>query len=224
MTRWPAPPWRRWILATIISIGDGVVAAAAPSIDVSVPPRRLDELQVHRLDGREVLVDDFIERPATLARIALDASNETDVGVGVDEHFDVAQLSYSRIGEQQNSVDAPTTSAGGTTGGLVAPGVADEVIDRLLDRLASCEPHELGDEELPIECVGVVPVDLSSFDQWQVRVIPVVRVHVDERNRFRVQRLRYVPRDGRLSGPRKPPAIPMIKGFITIAANRAMRR
>ena len=35
-----------------------------------------------------------------------------------------------------------------------------------------------------------------------MRVVRVVRVHVDERDRLRVQRLRDVPRDGGLAGSR----------------------
>ena len=47
--------------------GDGVVAAARDD-HVGVALGWLDELQMHRLNGREVLVEDFIERPAALRR------------------------------------------------------------------------------------------------------------------------------------------------------------
>ncbi len=80
--------------------------------------------------------------------------------------------------------------------------MADEVVHRLVDRFPGGESPELCDEELPVEGVGVIPVDLASFWNGQVRVVLVVRVHVDERDRFRVQRLRHVPRDGGLPGPR----------------------
>ena len=74
--------------------GDGVVPAARHD-DVRIALARLDELQVHRLDGGQVLVEDFVERAAALRDVAPDAANEPDVGVGVDEDFHVAQLAHS---------------------------------------------------------------------------------------------------------------------------------
>jgi len=45
---------------------------------------------MHRLHRRQVLLDYFVQRPAALVRVALDPTNEPDVGVGIDEHFDIA--------------------------------------------------------------------------------------------------------------------------------------
>ena len=68
--------------------------------DVRVALARLDELQVHRLHGRQVLVDDFVEGPSAGAHVAADAANEPDVGIGVDEHFHVAELA-ARVGRRR---------------------------------------------------------------------------------------------------------------------------
>ena len=112
--------------------GDGVVAAARND-HVGVALGRLDELQMHRLHGREVLVEDFIERPAALGHVAANASNESDVGVGIDEDFDVAEVAHARIAEQQNAVDHDDLGRWNDHR-AIAPGVAHEIVDRLLDR------------------------------------------------------------------------------------------
>ena len=64
------------------------------------------------------------------------------------------------------------------------------------------QSSQLADQQFPIERVGVIPVDLPPLGKRQVRKIEVVRVHVDERDRLGMQRLRDVPRHGRLSGSR----------------------
>ena len=55
---------------------------------------------------------------------------------------------------------------------------------RILETLSSGEQsvHEL-QQQLDLDCVGVVPVDRSAFGEREMCVIPVVRVHVDERHR-----------------------------------------
>jgi len=65
------------------------IVATARNDDVRVAFTRLDEFVVHRLNGGEVLLDDLIERPAADMGVALDAANEPDVGVRVDEHLHV---------------------------------------------------------------------------------------------------------------------------------------
>ena len=66
------------------------VVPAARHDHVGVALARLDELQVHRLDGGEVLVEDFLQRAAALFHVAPDAPDEPHVGVGVDERLHVA--------------------------------------------------------------------------------------------------------------------------------------
>ena len=84
--------------------GDRVVAAARHD-HVGIALARLDELQVHRLDGSEVLVEDFVERAAALGHVAANAADEADVGVGVDEDLHVAEIAHTRVSEQEDAVD-----------------------------------------------------------------------------------------------------------------------
>jgi hypothetical protein len=60
---------------------------------------------MHRLNGRQILLDDFVEGSTTNVGIALDSSNESDVRVGVDEYLDVAKIPRSLVDEQQNAID-----------------------------------------------------------------------------------------------------------------------
>jgi hypothetical protein len=69
--------------------GDGVVPPARND-DVGISLTRLDKLLVHRLHGGQILIDDFIERPATLVGVAFDSANEPNVRVGVYEDFHIA--------------------------------------------------------------------------------------------------------------------------------------
>jgi hypothetical protein len=39
------------------------------------------------------------------AHVAAQPANETNVGVGVDEHFDIAEVANSLIDEEQDAVD-----------------------------------------------------------------------------------------------------------------------
>src|SRR3954468_21074329 len=83
---------------------DRVVSAAGDD-DVRVSLARFDELQVHWLNGRKVLIDYFVERSTTLSRVPLQAPNQPDIRVSVDEYFDVAQLAHSIVDEKQDAID-----------------------------------------------------------------------------------------------------------------------
>jgi hypothetical protein len=79
--------------------GDRVVATAR-HYDVSVALARLYEFAMHRLHGGQVLLDNLIKWSSAIVRVALDPPNEPDVGVRIDEYFDVAKIPYSRVDEQ----------------------------------------------------------------------------------------------------------------------------
>jgi len=64
--------------------------SAARDDNVRVALARLDELAMHRLNGREVLLDDLVEWPAANMGIPLDAADKPDVRIRVNEHLYVA--------------------------------------------------------------------------------------------------------------------------------------
>ncbi len=70
-----------------------LVPAALRDDDIRELLRGLDKGLVHRLDGGEVLVDDRIQRAAALLYIALDSPQDADIRVGIDENFDIHEIS-----------------------------------------------------------------------------------------------------------------------------------
>src|SRR6185503_12238776 len=76
------------------------VVPATRHDDVRVALAGLDELEVHRLHRRQVLLDYFVERSSSIVGVALDATNQANVRIRVDEHLDVAQLSQAIVDEQ----------------------------------------------------------------------------------------------------------------------------
>ena len=83
----------------------GRVHAAVGDDDVGVALRRLDELQVHGPDGRQVLVDDAGRRAAAIGDVALEAPDEADVGIGVDVDLEVEQLAQAGLEEHEDALD-----------------------------------------------------------------------------------------------------------------------
>src|SRR3954468_10776511 len=79
--------------------------------------------------------------------------------------------------------------------------MGDEVVLRFFDRSSFAERVEVRTEQVVVERVRMVPVKLSPLVECQVREILVIGVHVDERDRGRSEKVRYVASDGRLSGP-----------------------
>src|SRR5687768_15844604 len=146
-----------------------LVVPSARDDDVRVPLARLDELQMHRLDGRHVLVENLVEWTSALRYVPANPPDETDVRIGVDEHFDVAEVADTLIGEEQDPVDDDDVYWLNRRR-LGAPRVRHEVVDRLVNRLAAGQPPELRDEELPIEGIWVVPVHAPPVVRRQVRV------------------------------------------------------
>ena len=63
--------------------------------DVGVALGRFDELHVHGAHGVQVLLDDRFGGAPALDDVALQAANEAQVGVGVDEDLDVEELRRS---------------------------------------------------------------------------------------------------------------------------------
>jgi len=180
--------------------GDRVVPAAR-NYHVGVTLARLYELKMHRLDGGQVLLDDFVERPPTNVGVALDPANEPDVRIRIDEHLDVAKIPHAVVDEQQDSVDDDDVGRLHSRW-LRTTEMRHEVILRFVDRLTLAERLEMGAKQVVVERVGVVPIELPALVQGEGSEILVVRVHVDERDRRRREMIRDIPGHGRFSRAR----------------------
>src|SRR5688572_3716810 len=80
------------------------IVSATRHDDVRVALAGFDELEVHRLHGREVLLEDVLERAPPLHHVALDAANQPHVGVRVHEHLHVTERAHALVHEEQDAV------------------------------------------------------------------------------------------------------------------------
>jgi len=172
--------------------------AAARHDDVGVALARLDELQMHRLDCREILLDHVVERSAAGVGVALDASDQADVGVGIDEYLHVAEIADSLVDKEQDSVDDHHV-CGRDMSAFRPAQMGAEIVFGFLDRLAPAQRIQMLAEQIVVESVGMIPVEFPPLLERQLREILVVRIHVDERDRRRRQQFGDVARNGRLT-------------------------
>jgi hypothetical protein len=86
-------------------LGGHRVVPAARHDHVGVALARLDELQVHRPHGGQVLLEDLVERAPAVRHVAPQPAHEAHVGVGVDVDLHVAHLAHARVDEEQDAVD-----------------------------------------------------------------------------------------------------------------------
>src|SRR5678815_2625613 len=84
--------------------GDCVVPSTRHD-DVRITLAWLDELQMHRVNGFEILRDHLFQCPPPFDHVAFESSHESNVRVGVDEDLDVAQRPQLLIDKQQNSIE-----------------------------------------------------------------------------------------------------------------------
>ena len=141
------------------------------------------------------MIDDVVERAPALLDVAANAADETNVRVGVDEHLDIAQVANAAVREEEYPVDDDHLG-GGDADGRRAASVRDEIVLRFIDRLAAGQRCELRQKKIPIERVRVIPVDVATFLERQMRKVAVIAVHVDESHRDRGKRLGDVSGDG----------------------------
>jgi len=130
--------------------------------------------------------------------VTLDSSNQPDVGICVDENLHVAQLSYSLVDEQQDSVDNHNIGCLHARW-LRAAKVRHEIVLGLVDRHSLRESDEMRAQQVVIERIRVVPIEFSSFGEGQTGEILVIRIHVDKRDGRRRQKFSDIFRDGRFS-------------------------
>jgi hypothetical protein len=138
------------------------VVTAARNDHIRVSLARLDELEVHRLNGGQVLLDDFIQRPAAHVSVALDAADESNVRVGIDENLDVAEVANPFIDEQQNPVDDNDVGRLDTCC-IRAPQVRHEIILRFRDGLPVAQRIQVRDEKIVVESIGMIPIELPAL-------------------------------------------------------------
>ena len=87
---------------------------------------------MHRLDRRQILIDDVLEVAAALVHVAQHAAQDALVGVGLDENLDVKEVAQALVLEDQDALDDDDLARLDDLRPVGAR-VAREVVDRALD-------------------------------------------------------------------------------------------
>src|SRR5699024_10860750 len=82
-----------------------IVLPALGDDDIAETLCRLDELEMHRADNRQILVDDGIHRPAAFFDIPLHAAQDPDIRISIDIKFHIHQIPEYFIFEGKNPLD-----------------------------------------------------------------------------------------------------------------------
>jgi len=139
----------------------------------------LDVAQMHWADGLIVLPADRLEISSPLPNVSSHSSEDANVGIGVDEQFDVEEVAQLVDGEEQNPFDHDHF-VGLDLEGLDGSRVGLEVVDRRLDRLSTFQRLELANKELVIQRVGMVEIDHRQLFAREHRLVLVVPVVLDK--------------------------------------------
>ena len=105
---------------------------------------------MHRLDGREVLIDDRLHGSPALRDVALQPPDEPRVVVGIDEHLDVHERAQRGVGINKDAFNDDRAPGGDRFRRGVAH-VPREIVERRFDRtpgtqLVQVPHHQVGFE------------------------------------------------------------------------------
>lgn len=101
---------------------------------------------MHGAYGFIVLFSDRVEIASAFAHIASDASEDADIGVGIDEDFDVEHVAEWLETEEQDAFDDDDGNGIDVNGIVEEARVCFEVVERDVDGLTAFEPFEVIDE------------------------------------------------------------------------------
>ena len=159
--------------------GDEIVAAFGYD-DVGISFRRLDEFQMHRPDGFVILLSDGIKVAAAFAHIAADAAKDADIGVGIDENFDIEHIAQRFETEEQNAFDDDDGDGIDVDGIVEQTRMGFEVVERHIDGQAAFEAFEMFDEQFAFETCGVVEIDFFAFFKREIGEIAIIPIELNE--------------------------------------------
>ena len=144
--------------------------------DVCVALARLNELEVHGLDGIGVALDHPVYVLSAFGDVPGHDPHQAVIVIGIDEDLDIHLVAQFLAGEDEDALDDDYISGLhgdgfglGTRAGYIG-------IDRLVDGLAGLELRQLLAEEVPVYGVGMVEVVVALLFVSQVAGVLVVGV------------------------------------------------
>ena len=143
--------------------------------DVCISLARLHELEVHRLDCAEVLIDHRLHRASPFRDIPLESPNEPRVIVGVDEHLDIHQPPQLGVRIDEDAFD--DDGAAGREGlGHRLSRVASEVVDRHFDAAPFPQRDHVRHEQVRLERIGMIVIERRALLEPQIVAVAVVAI------------------------------------------------
>ena len=115
-----------------------LVLSAARNDDIGPALAWFDELEVHRLHSRNVLMDDRVDQPASFDNISPQTTNEALVRVSVDVDFRINEIAQFLFHINENPFEEDDLLRLDVSQFLL-PRVSREIINGSIDRPSSSE-------------------------------------------------------------------------------------
>ena len=149
--------------------------------DISVALGGLDEVTMHRLHRREVLLEHGVHITSTLLDITYEAASQAHVIIGINEDLDVHQFAEFLVLKDQDTIKDQDLR-GLDTYRLGQAVVVGEGVDGALDTLPLLELADMLDHHIRVERVRVVVVELGALLETEIIVRLVVEVVAERRD------------------------------------------
>ena len=149
--------------------------------DISVALGGLDEVTMHRLHRREVLLEYRVHITSALLDITHEAASQAYVIIRIDEDLDVHQFAQLLVLKDQDTIEDQDLS-GLDAYRLGQAVVVGEGVDGALDTLPLLELADMLDHHIRIEGVRVVVVELGALLETEIIVRLVVEVVTERRD------------------------------------------
>lgn len=151
--------------------------------DISVALGGLDEVTMHGLHRREVLLEHRVHITSALLDITYKAASQAHVIIGINEDLDVHQFAQLLILKDQDTIEDEDLR-GLDTYRLGQAVVVGEGVDGALDTLPLLELADMLDHHIRVEGVRVVIVELGALLETEIIVRLVVEVVAERRDVF----------------------------------------
>ena len=149
--------------------------------DISVALGGLDEVTMHGLHRREVLLEHRVHITSALLDITHEATSQAHIIIGINEDLDVHQFAQFLVLEDQDPIkDQDLRRLDAYRLGQAV--VVGEGVDGALDTLSLLELADMLDHHIRVEGVRVVIVELGALLETEIIVRLVVEVVAERRD------------------------------------------
>ena len=130
---------------------------------------------MHRLDRRQILRHDGLQRSAALVDVANDAADYAHIGVRIDENLDIAEVAQLLVLKDQDTLHDDDLG-GLNPHRLIDPVMYRKIVDQSFDTLARRQTAYMLDHQIRIKRVRVVVIQLFSFLKRDFIVLLIIKI------------------------------------------------